>query len=95
MLDSAIELEALEQLAEQGFEELDRQILPIEEALADWPEVQLTENSAFYLCRGQAIQVPQAPTGGLVRLSANQRFLGIGEILDDGRVAPKRLLKSG
>lgn len=94
-LEISVTLERLEELAEEGFESLDRQILPIEQALADWPEVVLTENSAFYLCRGQAIQVSQAPTSGLVRLSANQRFLGIGEILQDGRVAPKRLLKSG
>ncbi len=94
-LASAVSLESLEKLAEAGFDALDEQILPIEQALADWPEVQLTENSAFYLSRGQAIQVSQAPTSGLVRLSANQRFLGIGEILEDGRVAPKRLLKSG
>lgn len=94
-LERAVSMETLEALAEEGFDELDRQIVPIEEALADWPEVELSENSAFYLCRGQAIQVSNAPTSGLVRLSANQRFLGIGEILDDGRVAPRRLLKSG
>lgn len=94
-LDAAVTMETLESLAEEGFEALDQQILPIEQALADWPEVQLTENSAFYISQGQPIQVAKAPTSGLVRLSANQRFLGIGEILDDGRVAPRRLLKSG
>ena len=94
-LETAVTLESLEQLATEGFEALDSHILPIEQALADWPEVQLTENSAFYLCRGQPIQVAKAPTSGLVRLSSNRRFLGIGEILDDGRVAPRRLLKSG
>lgn len=94
-LDRAVTMETLETLAEEGFAALDQHILPIEQALADWPEIQLTENSAFYLNRGQAVQVAQAPTSGLVRLSANQQFIGIGEILDDGRVAPRRLLKSG
>lgn len=95
LLDKAVTMEALEALAEEGFEALDQHILPIEQALADWPEIQLTENSAFYLNRGQPVQVAKAPTSGLVRLSANHRFIGIGEILDDGRVAPRRLLKSG
>lgn len=94
-LAAAVTMAALESLAAQGLEVLDKHILPIEEALADWPEIQVTENSAFYLSRGQAIQVARAPTSGLVRLSANRRFIGIGEILDDGRVAPRRLLKSG
>jgi len=39
--------------------------------------------------------VPHAPTSGWVRLyEGNRSFLGMGEILDDGRVAPRRLMKS-
>ncbi len=94
-LEKAVTMDILEALAEEGFEAMDQHILPIELALVDWPEISVTENSAFYLNRGQPIQVAKAPTSGLVRLSANQRFIGIGEILDDGRVAPRRLLKSG
>jgi len=94
-VENAVSMESIETLTEEGFAALDRLILPIEQALADWPEIKLTENSAFYLNQGQAVQVAQAPTSGLVRLSSNQRFIGIGEILDDGRVAPRRLLKSG
>jgi len=41
------------------------------------------------------VLVPHAPTAGLVRLYEGQRrFLGVGEILDDGRVAPRRLLNT-
>lgn len=94
-LDKVVTMEMLEALVDEGYEAMDQHILPIEQALADWPEIQLSENSAFYLNQGQPIQVAKAPTSGLVRLSANQRFIGIGEILDDGRVAPRRLLKSG
>jgi tRNA pseudouridine55 synthase len=55
--------------------------------------VRLSEDSAFYLRQGQAVLVPQAPTEGLVRLyDPSQRFIGVGEILDDGKVQPKRLL---
>ncbi len=94
-LENAVTMASLEAMAEEGFEAMDQHILPIEQALADWPEIQLTESLAFYLNQGQPIQVAKAPTSGLVRLSANQHFIGIGEILEDGRVAPRRLLKSG
>ena len=42
---------------------------------------------------GQPVLVPQAPTEGMVRLyDSGDVFLGVGEILDDGRVQPKRLV---
>jgi tRNA pseudouridine55 synthase len=73
---------------------MDSWLLPLESALAEWPEVKLTADAAFYLKQGQPVLVPNAPTRGWVRLYANQNeFLGVGEILDDGRVAPKRLLQ--
>jgi tRNA pseudouridine55 synthase len=53
----------------------------------------LSEDAAFYLRQGQAVLVPQAPTEGLVRLyDASRTFIGVGLILDDGKVQPKRLL---
>jgi tRNA pseudouridine55 synthase len=67
----------------------------LESALSEWPEVKLTADAAFYLKQGQPVLVPNAPTSGWVRLYANQsEFVGVGEILDDGRVAPKRLLQA-
>jgi tRNA pseudouridine55 synthase len=39
------------------------------------------------------VLVPQAPTEGLVRLyDPSRRFIGVGSVLDDGRIQPKRLL---
>jgi tRNA pseudouridine55 synthase len=39
------------------------------------------------------VQVPQAPTSGVVRLyGPASGFLGMGQVLSDGRVAPKRLM---
>ena len=65
----------------------------LESALEHWPAVRLTADAAFYLCQGQAVLVPQAPTAGLVRLyDPSRHFLGVGCILDDGKVQPKRLL---
>jgi tRNA pseudouridine55 synthase len=64
--------------------------------LPDWPEVRLSEDAGFYLCQGQAVFVPKLQQCGLVRLYlGDKQFLGLGTVLDDGRVAPKRLLASG
>lgn len=95
-LDECITIDELEQLAEKaeeaGFDELDNILMPAEEALHDWDDVELSEDAAFYIFRGQAVQVPNAPTEGLVRLfSEKEGFIGIGEIMDDGRVKPNRL----
>jgi tRNA pseudouridine55 synthase len=94
-LEHAVTLQELEHLAESGFEALDALLVPMEEALSDWPMVSMSENTAYYLQQGQAVQVPGAPTSGWVRLHREDgKFLGIGQILDDGRVAPKRLIKA-
>ena len=85
------ELEA--KLADGGQAALDELLLPVDSAVADWPVVRLDEDMSFYVRRGQAVQVPRAPTEGRVRLySDNGEFIGIGEVSDDGRIAPKRLL---
>jgi tRNA pseudouridine55 synthase len=92
-----VTLETLEQRREQAGEAaLDALLLPMESGLAQWPVVRLGADAAFYLRQGQPVLVPRAPTGGWVRLyEGEQRFLGVGEILDDGRVAPRRLLNTG
>ena len=93
-LQDAVTEEALLGIAaDQGMAGLDALLIPMDQALEKWPAVQLTENSAYYVQQGQAVQVAKAPTTGWVRLFAgNDRFLGVGQILDDGRVAPKRLI---
>lgn len=83
----------VEAAAEQGFEALDALLLPLDSVLGHCPAVRLSADAAFYLRQGQPVLVPQAPTEGLVRLYASgDAFLGIGVILDDGRVQPKRLI---
>ncbi len=89
-----VTLERLEAVADEGLGALDGLLLPVETALAHWPGVNLNGDAAFYLRQGQPVLVPKAPTSGWVRLyEGESRFLGMGEILDDGRVAPRRLMK--
>lgn len=92
-MDSMITLEALEATAREGLEALDKHLFSMESALSHWPGVQLSADVAYFFQQGQAVFVPQAPSRGYVRIYAGEdRFLGVGCILDDGRIAPKRLV---
>lgn len=86
-------LDDVESAAEQGTDALDALLLPLDRAVAELPSVSLDERSAFYLRQGQPVLMAHAPGQGMVRLyAADAAFLGLGEVLDDGRVAPRRLL---
>lgn len=88
---SVTTLEALKD--SDALAEMDRLLKPAEIAVATLPRVTLGEAAGFYLQQGQPVLVPKAPTSGLVQLFLQAGdFIGIGEILDDGRVAPRRLV---
>ena len=78
----------------ESYAELDRYLLPIDSAIAHWPDVHLDPDAAFYVRQGQPIQVAHAPTQGWVRIYDQSQFLGVGEIQDDGRVAPRRMIQA-
>ena len=88
---------AIEALKQKEIEaDLDALLLPADAALGALPLVELTESGGFYMQQGQAVQVPNAPCSGMVRIALETgEFLGVGEILDDGRVAPRRLIVTG
>ncbi len=87
-----VELAAVESMASEGLQALDAPLLPMEAAVSGWPRVQLPEGVAFYLLKGQPVQVPHSPTEGWVRIHTEPAgFIGVGEVLDDGRIAPRRL----
>ena len=76
-------------------QEMDALLLPVSSAVDSWPAVRLHEDTAHYVRQGQPVQVAHAPTDGWVQifeLAEEDRFLGVGEILADGRVAPRRLV---
>jgi tRNA pseudouridine55 synthase len=91
--EQLITLDRLEEMADHDYAELDALLLPLDSALQNWPAVNLNGDMTYYLRQGQPVIVPRAPTQGRVRLyDDKERFIGIGEILDDGRVAPSRLM---
>ena len=92
-LDAAVTLEELEADAALGTDALDARLLAAQAAITDMPCVELTESAGFYLRQGQPVLVPNGPRNGMVRVVVRGgEFLGIGEMLDDGRVAPRRLI---
>lgn len=75
-------------------EDLDPLLLPMDSAVADFPEVNLLPVMGVYVKQGQAVQAAGAPRSGLVRITVGdeREFIGVGQIDDDGRVAPRRLV---
>lgn len=87
-------LDELEAMQDDESTSLESILQPIEAALTDWPDINLTHDLTFYLLQGQPVQVPRSPTHGYVRLiDESKGFIGLGHILSDGRVAPKRMLR--
>ena len=95
-LAQTVSLEALEQAhAEGGAEAVDAFLKPSDSGLEHWPLLQLSEHSAFYWLHGQPVRAPEAPKFGMLRVQDHTgRFIGIGEVSEDGRIAPRRLIRS-
>lgn len=95
-LSQTVSLEELEKAhGEGGAEAVDAFLKPVDSGLEHWPLLQLSEHSAFYWLHGQPVRAPEAPKFGMLRVQDhNGRFIGIGEVSEDGRVAPRRLIRS-
>lgn len=92
-IEDSVSLHDLETRINSHGESISAFLTPIENALSDCPDVVLPSDASFYIQQGQAVFVPQIKQQGYIRLyNANRGFLGIGIVLDDGRVAPKRLM---
>lgn len=79
--------------AEGGVSALDELLIPADLAVPGLPAVKLPATTADFVLQGQAVIVRHLPTQGLVRMYREDSFIGIGEILDDGRLAPRRLFQ--
>ncbi|MFT7133368.1 MAG: tRNA pseudouridine55 synthase, partial [Cyclobacteriaceae bacterium] len=100
-LARSVTLAQLEEIkSDAGLAALGDTLLPVGAAVSDWPAVELPEVTSVYFKQGQAVQITHAPTSGWVRIfseATNEQgseFLGVGEILEDGRVTPRRLVAS-
>ncbi len=89
-------MDALQAVADQGgAAALDPLLLPLDAALQHYPALAVNEGLAYYLRQGNPVFIPSSPdAGATVRLyGPADQFLGMGEMLDDGRCAPRRLMQ--
>lgn len=90
-LEDAFTLEYIKSLTEDKAR-LDDLLIAGDRGLGHLPGIDLTTDAAYYLVRGQPVRAAELPRTGLVRLYTEEvGFLGVGQVLGDGRVAPKRL----
>ena len=91
--DDMLDLPTAAAIAAEGPEALRDRLLPADIALASWPEVAISKDSASRFVSGQSVTVPKA-AGGLVRVYDSQGFfLGVGAIGSDKLLAPKRIFR--
>ena len=96
-IEETCTLERLEGLkAEIGERGLDEALLPVSAAVAEYPVVEMTALTASYFVQGQPVQIAGVKNEGLVSVYSeamdSKVFVGVGEILDDGKIAPRRLI---
>jgi len=84
----------IEQFEAMGDERRLTMLAPPDSAVLHLPAITLDDDSAFYLLQGQAVWRSGAIPQGLLRLyDEHKSFLGLGELQDDGKIAPKRLMQ--
>ena len=85
----------IEQLGAMPIEAREALLLPVDSAIESLPVVTLNADAAFYLMQGQAVwQAGKMPSGDMRLYDEQNNFLGLGCMQDDGKIAPKRLIKN-
>ncbi len=70
-------------------------LLPVDSAIESLPKIILNTDAAFYIIQGQAVwQAGKMPNSDLRLYDEKDHFLGLGYLQDDGKIAPKRLIKN-
>lgn len=96
-LPQAWTLQQLQDLVEQdpSLAALEACLLPLETAVLHLDAVQLSAADAERLLQGQRLRIPDLTPQERVRLlGAQQRFLGLGEVLPGGVIQPRRLVRT-
>lgn len=99
--EKMVTLEQINELLEQAHRDevapkelLDPLLLPMDTAVEDLPEVNLNAELTNLVQHGMPVQVFGAPEGTPLRMTSGEEklFIGVAEVNDDGKVAPKRLV---
>ncbi len=90
--EEMVDLEAVEQAVLEGPGKLRERLMPPDRALTGLPEVHLDAPAAERFCGGQPVAAGEFGSAGLARVYGEEHlFLGVGELLGEGRVAPRRV----
>lgn len=94
-LHQAVTLDQLAAVGEsEGFDGMARLLQPTGSAVYDWPRAVLSPEASDKLRQGQTVTPLTAPEKGWVQIFRDPAaFLGVGEVMPDGRIAPRRLIK--
>ena len=86
----AMTIEAVEALA---MELRDAQLLPVDSAISVLPKITISADAAFYFKQGQAVwEAGSIPDGELRVYAEDGVFLGLGKLMEDGKITAKRLV---
>ena len=97
-LDQTVTIKQLEEIQEsEGVSALDPFLLPIDIMLDGFERVCLNSEQSGSILQGQAVRIAHSLEPGLIRLYSEddelgERFIGMAEIMDDGEIAPRRLV---
>ena len=87
-----VTLERLELLAKEGDATLLSCLIPTDQAIAHWPDVELNADQTQSILFGQALAWQGKDMDKLRLYGDNGQFIGLGRI-ESGRLLPKRLIK--
>lgn len=102
--DRMVSLSQLNEMVEKAEAEevdakaiLDDLLLPMDTAVSNFKEINISDSVEPYLMNGNPVQAPNVlalDSDELVRITIGEshKFVGIGSINDDGLLAPKRLI---
>ncbi len=93
--EDMLDLAAVEARAEADREGLRHDLLPPDAALVALPAVEIDAGASEKFCGGQAVSAAAGKDGDLVRVyGPGDRFLGVGERVGNGSLAPRRVFKT-
>jgi tRNA pseudouridine55 synthase len=80
----------LEELTTMDQQALFSKLIPVDKPLEFMPSIQLSDEQTKLIQFGQTISINQSQSG-IVRLYHENLFLGLGEVLINGKLAPRKL----
>lgn len=91
-IEQAVSIDRIESCSPSERDEL---LAPPDMLVSHLAAVELDESQAHAILQGRVLNLEECGKPGLVRLYADGRFIGLGEINEGGKLSPKRLIATG